>query len=204
MNCRKFKSYIFAYLDNKLPSGQKDELNQHTENCTSCREKVYQMDNLKKGLSNLDVLQTGSDFNARLWARIRREETMPVSELETYFTFRQKLKWALATCLVTIAMLSAIVLTDPRFNLLRKEGSNTAWNKSAAYEYQLSAKPNQVNFVIDKYKPPHGKSEVDKPSQTKTSNYIMERRAYPQITNLRERFILPVVSIQSLTKEESY
>ena len=202
MNCRKFKSHISAYLDNKLPSGQKDELGQHTKNCASCREEFYQMDNLKKGLSNLDVLQTSSDFNARLWARIRREETMPVSELD--FTFRQKLKWALATCLVTIAMLSAIVLTDPRFNLLRKDKNDMAQNKSAAYKYQLTAKPNQVNFVIDKYKPSHGKSEVDKPSQTKTSNYIIERRAYPQITNSGERFILPVVSTQSLTKEESY
>ena len=202
MNCHQCKSYISAYLDEQLSFEQKEYLNRHAKSCASCGDEFRQMENLRKGLSGLDVLQTSSDFNARLWARICREEAVP--GLEVNFTFRQKVKWALATCLATIAILSAIVLTDPRFNLLGRGENDMTEDTPVQREYQVSANSDQVGFVIDQYKPLHERLEVDKPSQARASHYVMERMAYPRMINSGEHFILPVVSTQNLTKEESH
>lgn len=160
------------------------------------------MDELKKSLSNLDILEPSPDFNAKLWVRIKEEEHEVVPEIT--LTFKQKVKWALATCLVTIILLSAIVLTDPRFNLFQKGKSEIAREEVVPSGYEILVKPDKINYVIDNYKPLPQRREVDNPRKANDYQYILERRAYPRTTTTGEHFVLPVVSTQSLTQKGSH
>ena len=198
MSCRKFKSHIFKHYDKELSSEQEKNLNQHTKSCPSCKKELYQMDQLKKILSVVDILEPSPDFNDKLWARIGKPEEKIIPEIS--FTFKQKVKWALATCLVTIVLLSAIVLTDPRFNLFMDK-SETVREETVPREYQILVKPDRINFVIDNYKPLPQTREVDNPKTDKDIHYILERRAYPQMITTGEHFVLPLVSTQSLIEE---
>jgi hypothetical protein len=201
MRCRKLKSYTPKYYEGDLSFQEKEKLSRHAKDCPFCREELYQMDRLKEILSNVDTLEPSPYFNAKLWARIRQEEHRAVPEIS--FTFKQKVRWALATCLVTIVILSAIVLTDPRFSLLVKKEPKTVQKKIQTDKYQILIEPDKIHYVMDKYKPLPKRVEVDNPREDKDYQYILERKAYPQLVTTGEHYVLPMVSTQNL-KEESY
>ncbi|MCJ7507240.1 MAG: zf-HC2 domain-containing protein [candidate division Zixibacteria bacterium] len=205
MKCRKFKSCIPKYYDGDLATHEKDELSQHAKECLTCRREFYQMDKLKELLPNIDIFEPSADFNFKLWARVQKEKYNEGHEKapELNLTLTQKIRWALATSLVTIVMLSAIVLTDPRFSLLVKEEPKSTQITAQSTKHKILVEPDKVNYVMDKYKPLPRKAEVDNPGRDKEYNYVLERRAYPQLITTGEQYVLPVVSIKSLI-EESY
>ncbi|HEX9916510.1 MAG TPA: zf-HC2 domain-containing protein [candidate division Zixibacteria bacterium] len=205
MKCRKLKSSIPKYHDGDLTSDERDKLSQHIKECLTCKKEFYQMDKLKELLSNMDALEPSADFNAKLWARIQKEKYNEGYEKapELSLTFTQKVRWALATCLVTIAMLSVIVLTDPRFSLLVKEEPKSTQTIARSTKHQILVEPDKIKYVMDNYKPLPRKAEVDNPGKTKEYDYILERKAYPQLITTGEQYVLPVVSTRSLI-EESY
>ncbi len=201
MGCRKFRSYMDRHYDGELSWKQKEDLSQHIRNCLSCREGFYQADKLRDLISNLDTFQPSLNFNTKLWRRIHKEKPQPAREM--IFTLGQKVKWALATSLVTTVVLLVVVLTDPRLGLMERQQPRTAQEKIAPDTYQPLLGSNKINFVMDNFRPSGRVREADNPNQDKTYHYVLERKAYPQPSGEVD-YVLPVISTQTLIEEESF
>ena len=61
MKCKKIQEMISLYLDNKLSSGEKEQLKHHLESCSACQKEYVAAKNIKSLLAGLKSVNTVSD-----------------------------------------------------------------------------------------------------------------------------------------------
>ncbi len=71
--CRRFKKMLSLYIDSELPKREKQEFENHLDECPECQEKVALQQLLVNKLHHLKRIRTSDDFDAVLRTRIRIE-----------------------------------------------------------------------------------------------------------------------------------
>ena len=73
-DCKKAKERFSEYFDELLEGSSKRELERHLANCPACRKAWNSYRSIFTAVRNLPPVEAYGDFEARLAARIRREE----------------------------------------------------------------------------------------------------------------------------------
>jgi len=73
-DCKKAKECFSGYFDGLLEEDSKRELERHLETCPECRKEWNSYRSLFTAVRNLPPVEASGGFEARLAARIRREE----------------------------------------------------------------------------------------------------------------------------------
>ena len=74
MNCKKTKELLQLYIDDALTFGEKQQVEQHLEECSVCRTELKSLSATVKLIKSLPEVSTPSNFTKNLMAKISREE----------------------------------------------------------------------------------------------------------------------------------
>jgi len=74
MNCDKVCRKLSQYLDNALSVQEKSLIAEHLNTCQKCKQELSLLLQEQTHLAQLKPIKISSDFNAKLWQRIRNEE----------------------------------------------------------------------------------------------------------------------------------
>jgi negative regulator of sigma E activity len=75
MNCDKVCSKLSAYIDNELSVNEETLIIQHLNTCRKCKQELDLLLQEQAQLAQLKPIKISSDFNAKLWQRIRNEDS---------------------------------------------------------------------------------------------------------------------------------
>ena len=85
MNCKKTKKILQLYIDDALTFGEKQQVEQHLEECSACRTELKSLSATVKLIKSLPEVSTPSNFTENLMAKISREEIQIQSSWLDYF-----------------------------------------------------------------------------------------------------------------------
>jgi len=74
MNCKKTKKLLQLYIDDALTFGEKQQVEQHLEECSACRAELKSLSASVKLIKSLPEVSTPPNFTENLMAKISREE----------------------------------------------------------------------------------------------------------------------------------
>ena len=74
MNCKEIKKLLQLYIDDALTFGEKQQVEQHLEECSACRTELKSLSASVKLIKSLPEVSTPSNFTENLMAKISREE----------------------------------------------------------------------------------------------------------------------------------
>jgi hypothetical protein len=110
MECRKARYYLVASFDGTLDPEVKKQLGYHLKDCRACRHESFYYRELFSAERQLEELQPGADFNAKLVARIRlREAQAAWPERAPHGARSRRSVWVLAPGLFAAAAALAFV-----------------------------------------------------------------------------------------------
>ena len=85
MNCQKTKKLLQLYIEDALTFGEKQQVEQHLEECSACRTELKSLSATVKLIKSLPEVSTPSNFTENLMAKISREEIQIQSSWLDYF-----------------------------------------------------------------------------------------------------------------------
>jgi anti-sigma factor RsiW len=103
-DCEKVKEEMSGYLDGRLSSHERLLVKEHLSECRSCQRDFRAIQDSWNLLSSVPQAELPAGFEARFWAKARREESAD-SLFETIFAWP---KWARAA--VGVAGVTAVWL----------------------------------------------------------------------------------------------
>jgi len=74
MQCSKVKKLINLYIDEELSKGQMEEISDHIDLCTGCKNDYYELMSVKKFLQNMPPIELPNNFNDMLHAKLLEEK----------------------------------------------------------------------------------------------------------------------------------
>ena len=74
MICKKIKKLLQLYIDDALTFGEKQQVEQHLEECSACRAELKSLSASVKLIKSLPEVSTPPNFTENLMAKISREE----------------------------------------------------------------------------------------------------------------------------------
>lgn len=74
MQCNKVKKLINLYIDEELSKGQMEEISDHIDLCTGCKNDYYELMSIKKFLQNMPPIELPSNFNEMLHLKLLEEK----------------------------------------------------------------------------------------------------------------------------------
>jgi len=74
MNCKKIKKLLQLYIDNALTFGEKQQVEQHLEECSACRTELKSLSATAKLIKSLPEVSTPPDFTQNIMAKISQEK----------------------------------------------------------------------------------------------------------------------------------
>jgi len=74
MNCQKIKKLLQLYIDDALTFGEKQQVEQHLEECSACRAELKSLSASVKLIKSFHEVSTPPNFTENLMAKISREE----------------------------------------------------------------------------------------------------------------------------------
>lgn len=117
MNCKDIKSHIDDYLDRQLTEKQQWAFVRHVEGCNHCAAMLGEALTLQEGLKQLPVEQPASDFEERMFARVRRHYSQPRKEHQRFnfaTGFATAAVFSLMIWFVSSVYLSDAVIQQPQ------------------------------------------------------------------------------------------
>lgn len=78
MNCKQMEGRLIAYLDGELASREREAVELHAQNCSSCAERIRGFTEVSGLLDSWKGMDPSPAFNARLEQRLEQESSAPV------------------------------------------------------------------------------------------------------------------------------
>jgi anti-sigma factor RsiW len=73
MNCKAVQKHSIAYLDGRIGSGKRREIEAHLAGCEPCRQRIREFQQIWGILEEAPVVQPSAGFDAMVRARIAEE-----------------------------------------------------------------------------------------------------------------------------------
>jgi hypothetical protein len=74
MDCKKIKKLLQLYIDDALTFGEKQQVEQHLEECSACRTELKSLSATAKLIKSLPEVSTPPDFTQNIMAKISQEK----------------------------------------------------------------------------------------------------------------------------------
>jgi len=84
VKCRKIKKLLQLYLDNALTSGEKQMVEGHLKECSTCQAELKSLSSIVKMIESLHEISPPPDFTEKVMSKIlkvkkiKRKRTIPV------------------------------------------------------------------------------------------------------------------------------
>jgi len=75
MNCTDIQALLDDYLDNELVADKQNAVELHINNCVSCQQSLQEIQAIRQALRSLPVPDSSPDFEARVFAEVRKHHT---------------------------------------------------------------------------------------------------------------------------------
>jgi anti-sigma-K factor RskA len=73
MKCTDIQKYLDDYLDDAMSLGEQKAVETHVEQCTACQQALQAQRAVHQALATLPVEEASPDFEARVFAEVRRQ-----------------------------------------------------------------------------------------------------------------------------------
>ncbi|WP_434632202.1 DUF4349 domain-containing protein [Thermoanaerobacterium thermosaccharolyticum] len=133
MQCSKVKKLINLYIDKELSKGQMEEISDHIDLCTECKNDYYELESIKKFLQNMPPIELPNNFNDMLHAKLLEEK----KNLESRRSYKKPIKIKFRIAAAVIASLFILSLGFKLFeNKINNVGvTETALSTKSAVNY---------------------------------------------------------------------
>ncbi len=133
MQCSKVKKLINLYIDEELSKGQMEEISDHIDLCTGCKNDYYELMSVKKFLQNMPPIELPNNFNDMLHAKLLEEK----KNLESGQSYKKPIKIKFRIAAAVIASLFILSLGFKLFeNKINNVGvTETALSTKSAVNY---------------------------------------------------------------------
>jgi len=132
MNCYTFKDKISEYLESQLSINQINSYKNHKKKCNDCSNTHYGVKNIIESTKNLDKLFLSSDFNSRLFLKLRNKNNNINKNILNKNFFGYKPQYLIGSFFAFFIIFMII------FNLTENQGSNIP-------EFQSSTQNNNLD-----------------------------------------------------------
>ena len=140
MNCYNFKDKISEYLENKLSINDINSYENHKKKCNDCSDTHYGVKNIIGSSKNLDKLLLSSDFNNRLFSKIRNKNNIIDNNILNRNFFGYKPQYLIGSFFASIIIFFII------FNLNEYQDSNISTFQSSEQNNYLNK--NDSNLLL--------------------------------------------------------
>jgi hypothetical protein len=233
MICRKVRRYLFGYCKGELSSGQIEKIKDHLDSCPECAKEAMEIERINLLLKDdLETFVPSADFNEKLLAKIQTfpsgaEATYRMSWWQKLLheVFPSvKLRWAMVGAASVIVVAFAAVLTqkspDVAPEFLTEGGAGMESRASATSKDMIDssyqdlmrrlARTSQISggktFVIDNFSFSTSRLEDGGiPPEGLYKKFVLDKRT--PTSWQREggsRYVLPVVSTQTVSQKKDY
>lgn len=102
MDCRKIRRKLSAYQDGELADSQRDQIEQHLKQCSTCSLALQQLNQLWNLMDSVDTIKSAPYFWTRLSQRLQ-ERSEPKAVWRPFFVPVQNLSFSLLViCLLVL------------------------------------------------------------------------------------------------------
>ncbi len=217
MRCRKAHWFLSARCDGTLSERQRRRLDEHLEQCPSCRREAFYFSEIAAISNKLEPVAVRPDFNLRLRAAIERQENTAKAR-RPWYQLNLSPMWRTAMAGAAVVALFAVTYggymvfgTGETQTVAPSIAIDQNWSNSAV----LSEVPSDVASpeVPSGWTPVNGLSpdaqrlrERYLEARQGPSEYVLETVRLDDFNRQQAepRYVMPVVSSDQVTKKDSY
>lgn len=108
MNCASVSKLLPSFQDHELTLDESMEVEKHLSACSRCQEEEKDLRKTWELLQEFKSMEPSSDFRARFWERVRKEEE---SVAPAWWSFQWRPGLALAS-MVAVALVAGLVTSN--------------------------------------------------------------------------------------------